>query len=398
MKPSKLLLPLYILTLAALACNLGSPPPPPTQVVDIPASVPTAPPTETLMALPPTPTLVEGIGGGGEGVAAPAVVLADFTTDPAVLTVVDPATGNSQTTFTAPGLTQSSEQWVAGNYLFYLDSSSQMARRAAFDGTTLDLPFVNPGGNFFEGQILPSPDGERIAWGTTAFEPDPAGDTHIKVTVANVDGSGEQILLDRRLADSVLPQPAQWSSDGRYLYFTDEPYGIGGYILFWGGPDLQQVDLATGTIIEILPDQGCLCALSLSPDGTLLAVITGIGPLELVLRDLATGTERKTVLEDGHLQAGNIVWSPDGKALMFTMAISDPEKEAYSIVRVDAGTLAQTVLIHDDPRLLETIVWADAKTVWLNSTLMLGGAWRMDADTGETTLVAEGEVVIEVAR
>ncbi|MEK7275813.1 MAG: hypothetical protein AAB427_00550, partial [Chloroflexota bacterium] len=327
-----------------------------------------------------------------------AVVLADFTTDPAVLTVVDPATGNSLTTFTAPGLTQSSEQWAAGNYLFYLDSSSQMARRAAFDGTTLDLPFVNPGGNFFEGQILPSPDGERIAWGTTAFEPDPAGDTHIKVTVANVDGSGEQILLDRRLADSVLPQPAQWSSDGRYLYFTDEPYGIGGYILFWGGPDLQQVDLATGTIIEILPDQGCLCALSLSPDGTLLAVITGIGPLELVLRDLATGTERKTVLEDGHLQAGNIVWSPDGKALMFTMAISDPEKEAYSIVRVDAGTLAQTVLIHDDPRLLETIVWADAKTVWLNSTLMLGGAWRMDADTGETTLVAEGEVVIEVAR
>jgi dipeptidyl aminopeptidase/acylaminoacyl peptidase len=324
--------------------------------------------------------------------------LADFTTDPATLTVIDPATGNAQTTFTAPGLTQSSEQWAAGNYLFYLDSSSQMARRAAFDGTTLDLPFVNPGGNFFEGQILPSPDGERIAWGTTAFEPDPAGDTHIQVTVANVDGTGEQILLDKRLAASILPQPVQWSRDGRYLYFTDEPYGIGGYILFWGGPDLQQVDLATGTITEVLPDQGCLCAMSLSPDGTLLAVITGVGPLELVLRDLATGTERKTVLEDGHWQAGNIVWSPDGKALMYTMAIGDPEKEAYSIVRVDAGTLAQTVLIHDDTRLLETVVWADAKTVWLNITLKVGGAWRMDADTGDTALVAEGQVVIEVAR
>jgi dipeptidyl aminopeptidase/acylaminoacyl peptidase len=273
-----------------------------------------------------------------------------------------------------------------------------MARRAAFDGTTLDLPFVNPGGSFFEGQMLPSPDGERIAWGTTAFEPDPAGDTHIQVKVANVDGSGEQILLDKRLAASVLPQPVQWSRDGRYLYFTDEPYGIGGYILFWGGPDLQQVDLVTGTITEILPDQGCLCAMSLSPDGTTLASIAGIDPLELVLRNILDGTERRTQLESGHWQAGNIVWSPDGKALMFTMAIGDPEKEAYSIVRVDVGTLAQTVLIHDDARLLETIVWADAKTVWLNSTLMLGGAWRMDAETGETTLVAEGQAVIEVAQ
>ena len=398
MKNRTLLSAAIFLTLTALACNLGSPPTPPTQVVDIPTSAPTAPPTETLMVLPPTATPPEGIGGGGEGVAAPSVVLADFKTDPAGLTVVDPATGNAQTTFTAPGLMQSSEQWAAGNYLFYLDSSSQMAHRAAFDGTILDMPFVNPGGNFFEGEILPSSDGERIAWGTTAFEPDPAGDTHIQVTVANVDGTGAQILLDKRLADSVLPQPVQWSRDGRYLYFTDEPYGIGGYILFWGGPDLQQVDLATGTITEILPDQGCLCAMSLSPDGATLAVIAGIDPLELVLRNILDGTERRTQLESGHWQAGNIVWSPEGKSLMYTMAIGDYEKEAYSIVRVDVGTLAQTVLIHDDPRLLETIVLADAKTVWLNSSLMLGGAWRMDADTGETTLVAEGQVVIEVAR
>lgn len=337
MKNRTLLSAAFFLTLAALACNLGSPPPPPTQVIVIPPSAPTAAlPTP----VPPSATPSEGIGGGGEGVAAPAVVLADFKTDPAGLSVVDPATGIALSNFTAPGLTQSSEQWAAGNYLFYLDSSTQMAHRATFDGTILDMPFVNPGGNFFEGQILPSPDGERIAWGTTAFEPNAAGDTHIQVTVANVDGTGAQILLDKRLADSVLPQPVQWSRDGSYLYFTDEPYGIGGYILFWGGPDLQQVDLATGTITEVLPDQGCLCAMSLSPDDAMLAIIVGIDPLELVLRNILDGTERRTQLESEHWQAGNIVWSPDSKALMYTMAIGDPEKEAYSIVRVDAATLA----------------------------------------------------------
>ena len=165
MKNRTLLSAAIFLTLAALACNLGSPPRRRRQVIEIPHSAPTAPPTP----VPPSATPPEGIGGGGEGVAAPSVVLADFKTDPAGLTVVDPATGVALSNFTAPGLTQSSEQWVAGNYLFYLDSSSQMAHRAAFDGTILDMPFVNPGGNFFEGEILPSPDGERIAWGTTAF-------------------------------------------------------------------------------------------------------------------------------------------------------------------------------------------------------------------------------------
>lgn len=381
------------LAAAALACSAG-PQAAPTQVIEIPTAAPTAAgPTEIAAATP----AAEGVGGG-EAVIDSAIVLADYKKDPPTLTVRDPVSAATMFTLAAPGLAEGWPQWVAGGYVFYLDQPTQRMRRIGFDGSSTELPFVNSGGQFFEGDFLPSPDGARIAWGTSVFDPSgTAGDTHIQFKVANVDGSGKTVLLDQWLKDrSILPSPWQWSPDGRHLYFSNLPYGIGGYILFSGGPDLQQVDLATGAIKEILPDRGCLCAMSLSPDDTTVAYIPGIDPLRLVLRDVATGAERQTDLAAGHMQGGDIVWSPDGAALMFTLAISNPEAEAYSIVRVEASTLAQTTLIRDDARLLRTMAWPEAGVVWLNDKD--GNAWQMDAVSGAVVQKSSGQPVVKTRR
>ena len=430
MKRQTTMMVLSLLVMAALAA-CGGAQVPPTVVVEIPTSRPTAtvPPTATTAAvvagtLPPTnqapgtqpptsqppattgaaasATPGEGVGGGGgaQEVGGSTVVLADFSVEPPQLTAVDPATGEAQVIISAPGLVEGGLQWVAGNYVFYLDEELQLVKRVAFDNTLIELPFVNPSGEFFEGQILPSSDGERIAWGTYAFEPNPNGDNHNQLKVANVDGTGEQIVMDRRLQDeSILPTPLGWSPDGQFLYFSNVPYGIGGYILFRGGPDLQQVDLATGAMTEILPDMGCLCPMSLSPDGSTVAYIGGLEPLELVLHEVTTGAERRAPLEAGYRQAGSIVWSPDGKLLMLTMAIGNfeqQEKEAFSVVRLDAATLTQTVLIRDDALLLETVMWPVAETVWLND--IAGRAWRMEAQSGALTPSEVAGRVMRVVR
>ncbi|MEK7328574.1 MAG: hypothetical protein AAB217_25285, partial [Chloroflexota bacterium] len=138
---------------------------PPTVVVEIPTSRPTAtvPPTATTAAvvagtLPPTnqapgtqtstgqppattgaetapATPVEGVGGGGgaQEVTGSAVVLADFAVEPPQLTAVDLTTGEAQVIISAPGLVEGGLQWVAGNYFFYLDEELQLVKRVAFD-------------------------------------------------------------------------------------------------------------------------------------------------------------------------------------------------------------------------------------------------------------------------
>lgn len=366
-----------MLLAAAVAC--GGQAAPPTVVVEIPTAVPAA----------GTP---DGTGGGGE---AAFVLLADYAPDPPLISVVDPATGVEQSSFSAPGLGELSSPRVGGPFLFYLDQSSQLVKRVGFDGAVTELRFITSGTDYFQGDYRPSPDGAMIVWGTSVFAPGAGNATQVTLKVANVDGSDERTILDETLQDvSILPQPFQWSPDGKYLYYTDEPYGIGGYILFWGGPDLKRVDAAAGGVTQILPDTGCLCAMAVSPDGATAAYITGSGPLELALYDIAAGNERRAPIDAGYLQAGDIVWSPDGRALVYTMAISNfenPDAERYAVVRVDVDVLSQTLLIPDDDRLLRTAAWPVAGAVWLNDKN--GNSWRMNPATGDLVGQSEGQVV-----
>jgi hypothetical protein len=155
--------------------------------------------------------------------------------------------------------------------------------------------------------------------------------------------------------------------------------------LFAGGPDLKRVDLQSGAVSEVVPDTtGCLCPMTVSPDGSSVAYIAGFGPLELVLRQVASGEERRAPIDANHLQAGNILWSPDGATLFYTMAVSNFENQAsekFAVVRVEVASLTQTIVLPDDERLLNTVLWPEASTLWLNDKL--GNSWRMNAATGD---------------
>jgi hypothetical protein len=133
--------------------------------------------------------------------------------------------------------------------------------------------------------------------------------------------------------------------------------------------------------------------LSLSPDASTLAY-QEYREARRVLRDLATGRERAVTLSgnsDLPQDVSHMVWSPDGSALMLTLSI-DPctgpitksvDAQSTSIVRVDASTLAWTVLIEEDPRLFISLDWASTGVVTLQDKD--GNPWQMDPQTGTTT-------------
>jgi WD40-like Beta Propeller Repeat len=385
-----------------LACNTLNQVPP-TVVINVPTRAPTQPATATAPpVVEPTPTTEPAIeptaddsGSGGGGVDN-VVLLTDLQTNPPTITVADPFTGKTQSTFEAPGMGLYSLPRVGGPFVFYLNPDTQVINRVGFDGAVTELPFINSGGPSFEGDYLPSPDGTMIAWGTSTFDTSTGADTHITLNVAWADGSDQQVLVDEYLSDSSpLPQPIQWSADGRYFYYTNIPYGIGGYILFGGGPDLHRVDVETGEIIEILPDTGCLCPMRVSPDGKTVAYIPGAGTLDFVLHAIESGEERKAEIDPGHLQAGHILWSPDGRTLIYTMAISNfenTEAEQYAIVRVDAATLEQTVIVRNNEALYDAVLWPVADVVWVMDKG--GNAWLMNPETGELTVAQEGKQVV----
>lgn len=231
-----------------------------------------------------------------------------------------------------------------------------------------------------------SPDGKWTAQVTAALPVSGGGKYYTQLKVSKADGTLEWVAVDQWLEWGLgytIPQPLQWSRDGRYLYFTNRPVPDG-CAVFVNGSDLHTVDLSNGSVRELVPSVGLW--LSLSPDETMLAYI-GYGDRGLVIRDLTTGAERETKLDSGQeYQAGHIIWSPDGTALMLTLALkpcSTDWADSTSIVRVETASLEQTTLIHKDKRRFITVEWSTVDKVLLRD----GGGddWLMDATTGQVT-------------
>jgi hypothetical protein len=239
-----------------------------------------------------------------------------------------------------------------------------------------------------------SPDGKWDVQGMVAFPaacPEPCrrdgGEKYYtQLKVKKTDGASDWTVVDewsRFGLGYTTPQPFHWSQDGRYLYFTNKPVPDGCGI-FVNGSDLHRIDLSDGSVTEIVPSSGLW--LSLSPDETTLAYI-GYGGRGLVLRNLATGVERGARLDPGQdYAAGHIVWSPDGAALVLTLAIrpcSSGWAESVSVMLVEVATLEQTMLIHEDKRLFTTVEWPTLDRILLKDED--GNFWWMDLETRQIT-------------
>lgn len=232
-----------------------------------------------------------------------------------------------------------------------------------------------------------SDDGDWVADGVVAFPKGVGDQYYTSLEVSLADGSVVWRAVDEWRPIGLgwtSPRVLRWSRDGGRLYFTNLPVPDG-CALFVNGYDLQALDLATGEVTELVPGVGLW--LSLSPDERRLAYI-GVGKRGLVLRDLASGEERGVRLDPGReYAAGGVLWSPDGSALVLTIAFApcagEEWAESTSIVVVDAATLETKTLIAEDARLLVTEGWPTPDRVLLRDSK--GDPWWMDPLTGQVT-------------
>jgi len=235
----------------------------------------------------------------------------------------------------------------------------------------------------------PSPDGRWIAK-TLMVGPFLVGEGEqyrTQLSVLRTDGTRQWTVVDETSHYGLgytVPSPFHWSRDGRYLYFTNLPLSDG-CAVFVNGSDLYRVSLEDGSVAAILANGAWW--LSLSPDEHSLAYLRWNGQaLELVLRDVATGRdEHRREFAAHYAQGGNILWSPEGTALVLTLVASpcDPADWKHAVVRVGVATMTQTKLIADDGRRLVTEEWSQPETVRLADKD--GNSWWLDAVTGEVT-------------
>ena len=367
-----------ILVATTLACGL------PAQATETPAAGATEIPHSTEIIPPDIETETAATGEVSELPLPIVYSLAE------ALVVLDPLDGSEIMRLTAPGLGFGGNGGVSGSGVFYVDSDYTHVYRVGYDNALQELTFLNPDGGYFEGLILPSPDGLKVAQGAVlSFE---VSGSQVQLKVVNVDGSGEQILLDQVLDQPLRPTPLKWSADGESLYYMNVIEGIEGY----GGLDLYKVNVETHASEQIFPEAGGLVSTSVSPNEIYAARAVAGEPLAIVIRDLAAGTNQTITLPEVYKQAWQMVWAPDDSALLVTLGQGMWEMDAYSVIKIDMASLTVTYLVTEDANLMRAVAWQAPETIWFNAKD--GALWRMDAESLALTMTATDAWAIAISR
>jgi hypothetical protein len=284
---------------------------------------------------------------------------------------------------------------------YVLDFSSQARGMAINASSSHDLSFIeNPtyGLAIWRGGLGVSP---LLAWGTQLSSSATASNLQISAP----DGSLLETLLTVESGNTpgALQLVAElWSADGQSLYFSKEPVGIGGYILFAGASNLYKIDLKTKAITEIIPQvastapQACLDAIS----GDYRFVADHCTQGVITIRDLQAGgtTSIKAPSDAGGFRVmGSARFSPAGDLVAFALAKGDPSNEqGWVAVGPRSGGEGKIVFAGEAGSYYTVLGWLDDQTLLVQSNLIVcnptceNQLFTVGVDGTNLTKVADG--------
>jgi hypothetical protein len=346
-------------TTAPMATAIPTLPPAATPLSEAQA-VPSLVPSSTLV--PPEPTATETVAP----VAVPALRLLVRAPDSTLQMLdthlaLDPAAAPALNGFLPLG-------GLAQTTVYAFDFVDQPKVVAVDSGGTRVLDFVqkpNYGLAVWPGDAAAAP---RLAWGTQ-----PTDLNTTSLVVSAVDGSQLQTLISEP-ADKSGPHQLvaeRWSADGKSLYFSREPYGIGGYILFAGASSLSRIDVASRKVTDLIPFNTqagghMICLDALSADERLVA--DHCADKVITVRDLTTG-QATTLQPPADVAAdvgvlGSARFSPDGSRMAFALAKGDASAEQGWVAVSDSLSGASQLVLSGQPGEYFSVVgWLNAQTL-----------------------------------
>jgi hypothetical protein len=197
--------------------------------------------------------------------------------------------------------------------------------------------------------------------------------------------------------------PKRWSADGKTLYYAANRSDVEPRTLFArDGHALLRLDLATGESTEILGStvSGGYYAFAFSPDEQTLAYIAQpANPLTLTLQASAPAKPASIPLDAQFCAAGRIVWSPDGKQLIYLgwkCGDSFGADGRFTLVLFDVANQTQQWVFSDSTKVYYPFRW-DLKGPIVKYSGAVGdgskpGYFRLDLATGQLTAVPTGQL------
>jgi len=291
-----------------------------------------------------------------------------------------------------------------GSTAYVLDFKDQPQAQMVDQSGTHVLPFVqnpNYGLAVWPGSGSQKP---RLAWATSPSGQPPA---QTMLYMANVDGSDLTAVVSETVTSGQPPYQLvaeRWSADGQSLYFSREPYGIGGYIPFSAASSLYRYSLADKTVTELIPFNPqaggkMLCLDDLTPDASLV-VGTCVTSKAITVHSLAGAPDQTISAPSAVLDyrlLGSARFSPDATQVAFALAKGDPSAEqGYVAVSNGVSGPANFVALSPAGHYYTVLAWLNANTLLLQDNVLacnltcVNSLWTIGTDGANLTKVADG--------
>ena len=280
------------------------------------------------------------------------------------------------------------------------------ARAVAMDQNgTRTLDFIH---NPSYGLAVLSGDQPQLGWATS-----PTGQgSPSQLFVSATDGSQLTTLLTDTMPLTVPHQwvAERWARDSQSLYYSIEPYGIGGYILFAGASSLYRVNVNDRSVQEVVPFRTnggkMICIDELSSDERLIA--DHCATTAITVQNLSTG--QKTTIQapadaTGFNFTGSARFSPDLTRVAFALAKGNPDAEQGWVAVSDSLSGPSKLIVTGKPGEYYTVAgWLNADTLLLQSnqlmcnTTCMNSLWTVKTDGSGLTHIADGTFLTLVER
>ena len=230
----------------------------------------------------------------------------------------------------------------------------------------------------------PAPDGARRAevhvYDCVSVIPD-YETAYETLLIIDEDSGEEQIAATQLIACGGLGafglEGQFWSPDGAFFYFTDAREGVPDGCGFWQQP-LNRANVTTGEMERL--GSGVR-----SPDGMRLATweVT-----DLVIWSVSGGEAGRSEAVRPDAINGEIVWSPDGTALVYAQYGSACPLADVSLVHVTLSDFASRPLLAPEMPAFTSFSWDTEQTLTLVDDD--GRRWFYDLESTQVTPAAEG--------
>jgi hypothetical protein len=237
-----------------------------------------------------------------------------------------------------------------------------------------------------------------LAWGTFTGT---GSTTYANLMVSTPDGSNTRVMVTETNS-MMLPilLPLRWSQDGRRLFYSSEPSGLGGYILFDGFSSLYGLDVATGVTTTLIPKfkLGMICMDYLANDASMVVHHCGNKAITVLnLTNNQSSTIKPPAVITDAAALGSARFSPDHSRVAYALARHNPNDEKGWIAVSDGlGGESKLVFTGAPGEYLSVASWLDENTIIFQRPPVgsrvntPGSIWSIRADGSDAHQLAEG--------